>query len=321
MFTFDATPVTFIGLLILFTFSTVWSIVEVTRSDTARARISNVLHLAMALLMLLMVSPTVWEPFHSVFPMSASTALMALGVVWFAYLAVRGGSHRAHYVGHALMFAAMTWHLVGMGLHMSHMDHGAANGMDHGAAHGMDHGAAHGMDHGAHDPMLHSTMPGGALWWLALLGLPLMAYLLFASVRDIIGFFRPAGSRAHGTDFAHTHATGSGQEPLTTAENQTGQGQVEPDQVGQDRAGQDRAVQHAHSGTEHLHPDADTAPGGATLVATVDAAPHSETCHPEGSLREERLTALSGFCMNFGMFWMSTGLLVPILPWMAALAI
>jgi len=33
-----------------------------------------------------------------------------------------------------------------------------------------------------------------------------------------------------------------------------------------------------------------------------------------------RLEVLSAFAMNLGMFWMSTGLLVPILPFFAVLA-
>ena len=39
-----------------------------------------------------------------------------------------------------------------------------------------------------------------------------------------------------------------------------------------------------------------------------------------GAAAGRRLAALSDFAMNFGMFWMSTGLLTPILPFFAALA-
>ena len=39
-----------------------------------------------------------------------------------------------------------------------------------------------------------------------------------------------------------------------------------------------------------------------------------------GGAAGRRLAALSDFAMNFGMFWMSTGLLTPILPFFAALA-
>ena len=39
-----------------------------------------------------------------------------------------------------------------------------------------------------------------------------------------------------------------------------------------------------------------------------------------GAAAGRRLAAMSDFAMNFGMFWMSTGLLTPILPFFAALA-
>ena len=45
-------------------------------------------------------------------------------------------------------------------------------------------------------------------------------------------------------------------------------------------------------------------------------------CHEPRSLASPtfRLAALAGFAMNFGMFWMSTGLMTPVLPWMTHLA-
>lgn len=41
-------------------------------------------------------------------------------------------------------------------------------------------------------------------------------------------------------------------------------------------------------------------------------------CHEPRPLASPtfRLAALAGFAMNFGMFWMSTGLMTPVLPWM-----
>ena len=57
MFAFAETPVKFVGLVILFAGCTLWSIYELTRPQDARQRISNVLHLVMAIVMLLMVAP------------------------------------------------------------------------------------------------------------------------------------------------------------------------------------------------------------------------------------------------------------------------
>jgi hypothetical protein len=60
--------------------------------------------------------------------------------------------------------------------------------------------------------------------------------------------------------------------------------------------------------------------GGVMLAEAPATTTHS--CHevrPVGSVKF-RLEQLSAFAMNFGMFWMSTGLLVPILPFFAALS-
>ena len=66
-------------------------------------------------------------------------------------------------------------------------------------------------------------------------------------------------------------------------------------------------------------------PGGA--VNTDESAAHAPAAHGDCGCRDgrsdavgHRLAALSDFAMNFGMFWMSTGLLTPILPFFAALA-
>ena len=62
------------------------------------------------------------------------------------------------------------------------------------------------------------------------------------------------------------------------------------------------------------------APLRLTVVTRAAASIHS--CHevrPVGTTKY-RLEVLSAFAMNFGMFWMSTGLLVPILPFFAVLA-
>jgi hypothetical protein len=63
--------------------------------------------------------------------------------------------------------------------------------------------------------------------------------------------------------------------------------------------------------------------GGASPVRLAVAPTVStHSCHevrPVGTTRY-RLEVLSAFAMNFGMFWMSTGLLVPILPFFVVLA-
>lgn len=267
MFTLADTPVKFIGLLLMFAFCTVWCIVELTRRQEARQYVSNGLHLAMAIIMLLMVPKSVWMPFRSVFPIEWSTGLMALGTIWFVYLALRATGHRGHFIGHTLMFAAMTWHLAGMMVKMPH----------------------HGPDMQAW--MMEASRPGGSLWWVALVGLPLMAYLLYASVRELRAAIRPLGG----------HGGGHGVESAKAA-------------IAHDHAGA-QAPTDAATGTVATAVRARTAPRAEDTQPT-----HAEGCHATGSARVERLAAISGFCMNFGMFWMSTGLLVPLLPWMRLLA-
>ncbi|GAA1391483.1 hypothetical protein [Luteococcus peritonei] len=244
MFTLSAVPVKFVGLLVLFLFTTAWEAVRLSRATTRVGRTSVGLHLLMSVIMLLMVPRNVWRPFTQVVPTWVSAVLMGLGALWFCWLAVRShGAHRAHAAGCVAMFAAMTWHLVAMIVKMRNMTMpmpGASaspmggHPMDHGSmaspspmasasSMGMDHS---GMNHGGMD---HGSMASGhgAMWWLAVIGLPLMAWLLYAALRDLVAVFtRP----------------------------------------------------------------------------------------------EARLDNLSGFAMNFGMFWMSTGLLVPVLPFFSHLA-
>jgi len=55
---------------------------------------------------------------------------------------------------------------------------------------------------------------------------------------------------------------------------------------------------------------------GAPKRFAVAPAVSTHNCHevrPVGSTKY-RLEAISAFAMNFGMFWMSTGLMVAILP-------
>ena len=120
MFSFEAMPVKFVGLLVLFVWCTVWCVYELTRPRQDNfQRVSNSLHLVMAVVMLLMVSRPVWSAFVAVVPLPVVVAFFAASTLWFAGLLVRArrGSDRnilAHFAGHTTMFAAMTWHLAAM---------------------------------------------------------------------------------------------------------------------------------------------------------------------------------------------------------------
>ncbi|GAB3624032.1 hypothetical protein GCM10027418_21160 [Mariniluteicoccus endophyticus] len=240
MFTLADTPVKFVALLVMFAFPVVWCGWEVIRSRGVRHVISNVLHLLMAVVMLVMVPKTWWQPFHKVVPLPFLIGLFVVAALWFVGLLIdsrRRGEEglSLHFVGHAMMMGAMAWHLSGMVAKMAQMKAGMEpGGMNHG---GMNHG---GMNHGAAsgpDPM----------FWIAVIGVVFMSWLLFAAVKDLIEAVRPA-------------------------------------------------------------PRLESAPGAPVLEVAG--------CHdprPVGSLGQ-RLSALDGFCMNFGMFWMSTGLMVVLLP-------
>ncbi len=256
MFTLTDTPVKFVVLLLLFGWSTLWSGYELSRPQHVRQRVSNVLHLVMAVVMVLMVAGPTWQALTSVVPTAALVAGFALATVWFSWLAIDGFRSAdpgagLHFSGHAAMFGAMTWHLAAMAAKHP----GASHGQDLG---GMKHDmGSMGHDAGTmgHDVVAPAAQPGGVLWIFALLGLPFMTYLLAASV------------------FA-----------LQKAARQ-------PTRV------------------------------SATAMTAGPSAP-VRSCHRERSVgsRDYRLAALSDFAMNFGMFWMSTGLLVPILPLFAAFA-
>lgn len=259
MFTLADTPVKFVVLLMLFGWSTLWSSYELTRPQRVRQRISNALHLVMAVVMVLMVAGPTWRALTSVVPTAALVAGFAVATVWFCWLAIDGfrSSDRGaglHFSGHAAMFGAMTWHLAAMAAKHSRTNHEVGHGgMDHS---GMDHsGMGHDMGGMGHDLVAQSQQPGGTLWIFALVGLPFMAYLLAASVFALLKAAR------------------------------------QPTMVS---------------------------------AAAVTARPQApvRSCHQERAVgsRDYRLAALSDFAMNFGMFWMSTGLLVPILPFFTVFA-
>lgn len=239
MFTFVDTPVKFIGLLVLFAWCTVWCGYELTRPQSGRQRISNVLHLLMAVVMLLMVAGPTWTALTTVLPDVWLAVGVGLATGWFVYLGVasfRAGDRSGgrHGLGHAAMFGAMTWHLAVMAAMSA-----AMSGTDH---------------MGGHADMAATLRP------FALVGLPFMAYLLVAAVRSA---------------WLAVAVSADSRQPV--------------------------------------------APDGRPMAA---AATREHGCHevrPVGSAKY-RLAQLADLAMNGGMFWMSTGLLVPILPFFAALS-
>lgn len=248
MFTFDSTPVKFVGLFIMFLFTTAWGLWELTRPAERRTRISGILHLWMSVVMLLMVSRGLWQPFVKVIPLPVLTATQALSAVWFLWQARRAGADRPlvrHHLGHAAMFGAMTWHLAAMGVKMPHM--------------GPDMRAW----------VAQESAVGGALWTFALVGVPFMLWLLYAGIRSLAEAIAPAGASVLVRD-----------------------GSAAPIAV------------------------------GAGPAVRVEPAVEVAGCHAPRVVGtpQQRLGRLHDAAMNLGMFWMSTGLVVPLLPFMAALA-
>lgn len=289
MFSFADTPLKFVGLLVLFACCTAWCSYELTRPQDVRQRISNSLHLAMAVVMLLMVAPVAWTLLTAVVPTFGLVAVFALSTAWFAWLAVDAGRESdrrgaLHFAGHAAMFGAMTWHLSAMGVMAAAMTSGMG-GMDMGSG-GTGMGG-----------MAALSAPGGALWVFALVGVPFMAYLLGSSLWSLWQAAQPADLAAA-----------------------TGVCPCGPDcDCGPDCACYaDHAQQAAHE-PELVAAGARVVPISSLLQTSVVS---THTCHemrPVGTTKF-RLASAAGFAMNFGMFWMSTGLLVPILPFFAALA-
>lgn len=279
MFSIADTPVKFFGLLLLFTWCTAWCVYELTRPQDVRQRVSNTLHLAMAAVMLLMVAPITWTALTAVIPTFALAAAFVAATCWFVWLAAEsrraaGGRGWLHFAGHATMFAAMAWHLSAMGMMEAAMSRG-----------GSDMGGM-----GMHDP----AATGQTMLVFAIVGLPLMAYLIGASVRSLWQATRPVVAGA-----ASTCPCGPGCD-----------------------CGPDCSCYATHTHAEAREPElvaAGAAPAPQQIVTPVVS---TQTCHevrPVGTTKF-RLESLAGFAMNFGMFWMSTGLLVPLLPFFAALA-
>jgi len=289
VFTFATTPVKFVGLLVLFAFCTVWCVYELTRPGDWRRRVSNVLHLLMSVVMLAMVWTGVWMPLASVIGVPAFVAVFALATGWFLWRAVEargaGRTGLAHAAGHAVMFAAMTWHLSAMAV-----KRGAAAGASTGAAMPSTPGMAAGSGGMA------GMSVGGAGVMLAVVGVPFMVYLLAAGLNDVRRALLPraAASVCHcGTDCTCGPGCACGATVPASEEVREHEAEL-------------------------------SGPGAAAsrqLKLSV-AAPAASGCHeprPVGT-PAYRLSALADAAMNLGMFWMSTGLLVAIAPFMRLLS-
>lgn len=298
MFTLAATPVKFVALLVLFAWCTAWGVYELTRPQDGRQRVSNVLHLVMSVVMLLMVAGPTWDALTAIVPSALLVGVFAASTLWFVWLSVdafRGADRRGglHFAGHAAMFGAMTWHLSAMAVMERAMSGGMTmGGHDSGTGHGMGGGMATPRDMG--QAMEQARQPGGTLWIFAVVGIPLMAYLLAASVVAVRNLVRP---RAAVND-----------------DCPCGEGCA---------CGPDCACSTAHAPVQAVERELVVVGAAAPASAsTVTPATSAHSCHearPVGSTKY-RLAALSDFAMNFGMFWMSTGLLVAVLPFFALFA-
>ncbi|QGF23343.1 hypothetical protein [Raineyella fluvialis] len=172
----------------------------------------------------------------------------------------------------------MAWHLVGMNLKMPHM------------------GAA------MKPWLMEASKPGGSVWTVGLVGIPFMAYLLFAAGRDLVDVVRPAWVKAHD---AQTAQDAAGHAPISPAVSAAPASPAAAEETG------DALIMTAIPGTSTQELTIGQPYGTAAMMCHEQRAVASPTY---------RLAALAGFAMNFGMFWMSTGLMTPILPWMTHLA-
>jgi len=261
-------------------------------------------------------------PFRSVVGFPVLVAFFALATAWFVWLAVRpdrrgalagrsepngalglssepngalaarpepkgGVAHRGHFVGHAVMFGAMTWHLAGMVVRMQAMAPAGAGPMT-GQGHAMVPGGA----------MAAASASTSAAMVVAWVGLPFMAALLLMGLRDVVATVAPAGPSSHQHGHApalvssHAHA---GHLPAPAA----GGGQAGPEAAG----GQSG---HTISGGQ----------AGPTTAGGLPG-PHADLADGLGS----RATTSMMASMNLGMFWMSVGLVTPLVPVLAILQV
>ncbi|WP_136245594.1 hypothetical protein [Mycobacterium intracellulare] len=200
MFTFAATPVTFTGLLILLAFATIWSACELYCSRTSRQLLCNVAHLVMVTVMLVLVPAVLWQQVAKVVSIQILIGIFLGAVVWFGWLgidAIRSGAGQrgvtAHFFGDATMMGAMAWHLSAMAVNPPHA-----------AAHSGLHA------HMGHMGPMTAGRVGDELRIVAVVGLPLMAYLLVSSALNLVKAVRPPFGRATqpAPEVAAVHHTG-----------------------------------------------------------------------------------------------------------------
>jgi hypothetical protein len=143
--------------------------------------------------------------------------------------------------------------------------------------------------------MAAQSAPGGTLWIFALVGIPFMTYLLISSLRSLWQAVQPRSAVVEVSCSCGPDCS-CGPE-CSCSVNHTEAIVREPELVG---------------------------PGGAAPVRLAVAPTVStHSCHevrPVGTAKYG-LEVVSAFAMNFGMFWMSTGLLVAILPYFALFAV
>lgn len=148
-----------------FGFCALWCVWEIVRSHGWVHRFSHLLHLSMAVAMIIMVYPKTMDAV----PLAPQTIFFGLTTVWFIGAAIwaqlrkntdpptHGGA--GHFVPHAIMMAAMTWHLAAMMIMRAMM---AGHGHGHNG-HGHGHG---GHGHGGHEPAV--AAPAWEMAWQVL---------------------------------------------------------------------------------------------------------------------------------------------------------
>lgn len=175
MFSAESTPIMFYSLIVAFSWCSIWSFYELARRQSVSQRVSNALHLVMSGVMLLMVAHPTWAWLTSVVSTPLCATIFGVSTIWFVWLAFAPADNRhagrTHFLSHAAMFAAMTWHLSAMA---------AKSGISNDSG-GHHQGGGMG-GHATADP---------TMWWFALVGLPLMAYLLVSTLLALWRTVRP----------------------------------------------------------------------------------------------------------------------------------
>jgi len=192
MFTLTTTPVTFIGLTVLFIWCILWSARDLLAAigidlpaswapaeplaHRTPIAISQSFHLVMSIVMLVMVPRAWWTALPEALRGPTLIAVMAAGAIWMAAMAIWKISWLA--VGHTAMFAAMVWHLASMASHTAMSMTGAS-----AARPSSGHSGMAGMGHPASPAA--TTGPSG-LTLVTGVGLPLMACLLVLGISGLV---------------------------------------------------------------------------------------------------------------------------------------